>query len=90
MIGDQIEMSRILKGYDNFDRNMFSRLRKIEGLEHTNLHEQRSSVHQILESSHFHREQLTNGKYYQLIVLVVLIYLKIKPKYTLEGRDTLR
>ena len=31
--GDQIEVFRILNGYENMDRNIFSRLRKIEGLE---------------------------------------------------------
>ena len=42
--GDQIEVSKILNGYENIDRNIFSRLRKREGLEDMELHEQRSSV----------------------------------------------
>ena len=32
--GDQIEVSKILNGYENIDTNIFSRLRKREGLEH--------------------------------------------------------
>ena len=31
--GDQIEVFKILNGYENIDRNIFSRLRKREGLE---------------------------------------------------------
>ena len=31
--GDRIEMFKILNGYDNIDRNTFSKLRKREGLE---------------------------------------------------------
>ena len=30
---DQIEVFKILNGYENIDRNMFSQLRKREGLE---------------------------------------------------------
>ena len=41
--GDQIEMSKILNGYENFDRNIFSRLRK-KGPRDLKLHWQRSSV----------------------------------------------
>ena len=36
--GDQIEVFKILHGYENIDRNMFSQLRKREGLEDTKLH----------------------------------------------------
>ena len=35
---DQIEVFKILNGYGNIDINMFSRLRKGEGLEDTELH----------------------------------------------------
>ena len=35
---NQIEVSKILNGYENIDRNMFSRLRKREGLEDMELH----------------------------------------------------
>ena len=35
--GDQIEVSKILNGYENIVRNIFSRLRKI-GLEDRKLH----------------------------------------------------
>ena len=36
--GDQIEVFKILNGYENIDRNIFSRLRKKEGLEDMELH----------------------------------------------------
>ena len=36
--GDQIEVFKILKGYENIDRNIFSRSRKREGLEDLELH----------------------------------------------------
>ena len=36
--GDQVEVFKILKGYKNIDRNIFSRLRKREGLENMELH----------------------------------------------------
>ena len=36
--GDQIEVFKILNGYENIDRNIFSRLRKREGLEDMELH----------------------------------------------------
>ena len=39
---DQIEVSKILNGYENIDRNIFSRLRKREELE--DMEKQRSSV----------------------------------------------
>ena len=36
--GDQIEVFKTLNGYENIDRNIFSRLRKREGLEDMELH----------------------------------------------------
>ena len=36
--GDQIEMFKILNGYENIDRNIFSQSRKREGLEDMELH----------------------------------------------------
>ena len=36
--GDQIEMYKILNGYEHIDRNIFYRLRKREGLEDMELH----------------------------------------------------
>ena len=36
--GDQIEVFKILNGYENIDRNIISRLRKGEGLEDMELH----------------------------------------------------
>ena len=36
--GDQIEVFKILNGYGNIDRNIFSRLRKTEGLEDMELY----------------------------------------------------
>ena len=36
--GDQIEVFKILKGYENIDRNIFYRSRKREGLEDMELH----------------------------------------------------
>ena len=36
--GDQIEVFKILNGYENIDRNIFSQSRKREGLEDTELH----------------------------------------------------
>ena len=36
--GDQIEVFKILNGYENTDRNIFSRSRKREGLEDMELH----------------------------------------------------
>ena len=36
--GDQIEVFKILNGYENIDRNIFSRLRKREGLEDMKIH----------------------------------------------------
>ena len=42
--GDQIEVFKILIGYENIDRNIFPRLRKREGLEDMELHYQRSSI----------------------------------------------
>ena len=36
--GDQIEVFKILNGYENIDRNFFSRSRKREGLEDMELH----------------------------------------------------
>ena len=38
LIGDQIEVLKILNGYENIDRNIFSLLRKREGLEDMELH----------------------------------------------------
>ena len=35
---DQIEVFKILNGYENIDRNIFSRSRKREGLEDMELH----------------------------------------------------
>ena len=42
--GDQIEVFKILNGYENIDRNIFLQSRKREGLEDMELHYQRSSV----------------------------------------------
>ena len=36
--GDQIEVFNILNGYENIDRNIFSRSRKREGLEDIEFH----------------------------------------------------
>ena len=36
--GDQIEVLKILNGYENIDRNIFSRSKKREGLEDMELH----------------------------------------------------
>ena len=36
--GDQIEVFKILNGYENIDRNIFSQSRKREGLEDMELH----------------------------------------------------
>ena len=36
--GDQIEVSKTLNGYEHIERNIFSRLRKREGLEDMDLH----------------------------------------------------
>ena len=36
--GDQIEVFKILNGYENIDRNICSRSRKTEGLENMELH----------------------------------------------------
>ena len=36
--GDQIEVFKILNGYEDIDRNIFSLLRKREGLEDMELH----------------------------------------------------
>ena len=36
--GDQIEVLKILNGYENIDRNICSALRKREGLEDMELH----------------------------------------------------
>ena len=36
--GDQIEVFKILNGYENIDRNICSRLRKREGLKDMELH----------------------------------------------------
>ena len=36
--GDQLEVFKILKGFENIDRIFFSRLRKREGLEDMELH----------------------------------------------------
>ena len=36
--GDQIEVFTILNGYENIDINIFSRLRKREGLEDMKIH----------------------------------------------------
>ena len=36
--GDPIEVFKILNGYENIDRNIFSRLRKREGVEDMELH----------------------------------------------------
>ena len=36
--GDQIEVFKILNGYENSDRNIFSQSKKIEGLEDMELH----------------------------------------------------
>ena len=41
--GDQIEVFKILNGYENISRDFYSRLRKREGLEDMELHNQRSS-----------------------------------------------
>ena len=41
---DQIEVFKILNEYENSDRNIFSWLKKREGLEDMALHEQSSSV----------------------------------------------
>ena len=42
--GDQIEVFTILNGYENIDRNIFSRIRVGKGLEDMELHYKRSSV----------------------------------------------
>ena len=42
--GDQIEVFKILNGYENIDRNIFLRSRKRERLEDIVLHYQRTSV----------------------------------------------
>ena len=42
--GDQIEVFKILNGYENIDKRIFSRSMKREELEDMELHEQRSSV----------------------------------------------
>ena len=42
--GDQIEVFKILNGYENIDRIFFLQSRKREGLENMELHYQRSSV----------------------------------------------
>ena len=36
--GDEIEVFKVLNGYENIDRNIFSRPRKREGLEDMELH----------------------------------------------------
>ena len=36
--GDQTEVFKILNGYENIDRNIFSQSRKSEGLEDMELH----------------------------------------------------
>ena len=66
--GDQIEVFKILNGYENIDGNIFSGSGKRGGLEDKELYLQRSSVDWILENFHFHKEQKTNGTDYQLIV----------------------
>ena len=38
ILKDQIEMFKILNGYENMTRNIFSQLRKIQGLDDVKLH----------------------------------------------------
>ena len=42
--GDHIQVFTFLNGYENINRNIFSRLRKREGLEDMEIHYQRNSV----------------------------------------------
>ena len=42
--GYQIEVFKILNGYEQFDRNIFSRLRESEGLEGVELHYRRKEA----------------------------------------------
>jgi len=50
---DNIAVPKILNEYEHIDRNIFSWLKKREGLEDMELHQQRSRV----DHSHFHKEQ---------------------------------
>ena len=66
-------MFKILNGFENIARNIFSRLRNSERLEDIELYEQRSSVDYTLDNANFHKEQYMNGTDYQLIVYMLVL-----------------
>ena len=75
--GDQIEVFKILNGYENIDSIIFFEIKESKI---TRGHNYRNKVDWTLESIHFHRGPSMYGITYQLIVymLVVLICSRTK------------
>ena len=80
--GDQIEVFKILKGYENIDSNIFFEIKesKITRGHNFTLVKKQSTVDWMLESFHFPRGQSMYGINYQqsVYMLVVLMCSKIK------------
>ena len=78
--GDQIEVFKILNGYENIDSDIFSILRKVKKIVGTTSHWRRNKVDWILEHFHFPRGPSMFGINYQksVYMLVVLICSRIE------------
>ena len=78
--GDEIEVIKILNGYENIDSNIFSKVKKVKYLEGTTSLWRRNKVHWMLGSFHFHKGPSMYGTTYQQseYMLVVLICSRIE------------
>ena len=78
--GDQIEVFKILNGYENIDSNIFFEIKESKITRGHNYTLVKKQSRLDVESVHFHRGPSTYGITYQLIVymLVVLICSKTK------------
>ena len=78
--GDQIEVFKILNGYENIDSNIFLEIKESKITRGHNYTLVKNKVDWTLESFHFHRGPSMYGMAYQLIVymLVVLICSRTK------------
>ena len=78
--GDQIEVFKILKGYENIDSNIFFEIKESKITRGHNFTLVKNKVHWMLESFHFPRGQSMYGINYQqsVYMLVVLMCSKIE------------
>ena len=75
--GDQIEVFKIVNGYENIDSNIFFKLRKVKELEDITTRLLRNKVDWMLENTHFPRGPSMHGINYQLIVyMLVVLYVQ--------------